>query len=267
MALKNLTENEMVEVSSAWLDPKRGGAALDAYPLLAALRPAVQRAHEGLLAGDGERGDAARDKERSGLYERGVALDQRHDRKGRGAFNLLGALADLSDDPAEAGSLLALQRALFPDGNLAVLAASWKGEAGNARRVRQQVLGDKATGAALKAIPTAGRRTLLDAVRDFVGAGEALGGVEDQRVALGGGAATEGDTRSSRARARNRWIAVGNSLVNIVDGLLELEGDERRALLGGLTDAAARADARALARRPAEVAADPVKPVAGDGEG
>ena len=42
MALKNLTENEMVEVSSAWLDPQRGGAALDAYPLLAALRSAVQ---------------------------------------------------------------------------------------------------------------------------------------------------------------------------------------------------------------------------------
>lgn len=55
--------------------------------------------------------------------------------------------------------------------------------------------------------------------------------------------------------------------MNIVDGLLELEGDERRALLGGLTDAEARADARALARRPAEAAADPVKPVAGDGEG
>jgi hypothetical protein len=217
MALKNLTENEMVEVSSAWLDPQRGGAALDAYPLLAALRPAVQRAHEGLLAGDGERGDAARDKERSGLYERGVALDQRHDRKGRGAFNLLGALADLSDDPAEAGSLLALQRALFPDGNLAVLAASWKGEAGNARRVRQQVLGDKATGAALKAIPTAGRRTLLDAVRDFVGAGEALGGVEDQRVALGGDGgrhplvAGEGaqpmDRRRQQPGEHRRWAA------------------------------------------------------------
>jgi hypothetical protein len=267
MALKNLTDNEMVEVSSAWVDPKRGRGALEAHPLLAALLPSVEAAHAGLLAGDGPRGgDEARDKERAGLYAQGVALDQRHDRKGRGAFNLLSALADLSDDPSEAEALLSLRQAVFPEGNLSVLAASWKGEAGNARRVHDKVLGDKAHVAALKAVPLTGRRTLLDGVRDFVGAGQKLGVLEDQRVALGEPLAST-DARSGRAKARNRWIAVGNNLVRLVDDLLELDATERHALLGALSDAEARADARALARRPVEDAGDPVKPIEGTGEG
>jgi hypothetical protein len=265
MALKNLTENEMIELSSAWLDPERAGGALATYPLLAALRPAIKLAHDGLLTGDGAPADATRDKERTRLYEQGVALDQRHDRKGRGVFNLLTALSDLTDDPGQAEVLLALRHALFPDDNLAVLAASWKGEAGNARRVREKVLGDKAASASLKAIPTNGKHTALDEVRAFVGAAEALGALEDQRAALGDAGTAGVDTRAARAKARNRWIAVGNSLVSLADDMLELDGDARRALLGGVSDAEKKADARALARRPVEAA--PVKPEGGTVEG
>ena len=259
MALKNLTENEMVEVSSAWVDPKRGRGAIEAHAVLAALLPNIEAVHAVLLTGDAPRGDEARDKLRAGLYEQAVALDHTHDRKGRGAFNLLGALADLSDDPAESESLLALRRTLFPDDNLAVLAASWKGEAGNARRVHEKVLGDKTHAAALKAIPLTGRRTLLDGVREFVGAGQRLGAVEDQRVALGEPTAGT-DVRSGRFKARNRWIAIGNNLVRLVDDVLELDATARHALLGALEDVEARADARASARRHAEAAADSVKP-------
>ncbi len=265
MALKNLTDNEMLELSSAWIDPNRRRPALEAQPLLAAMLPSIEAAHAGLLAGDGPTGDDAREKERAALYEQGVTLDQRHDRKGRGAFTLLTALVDLSDDPAEAESLLALRHALFPDDNLAVLSASWKGEAGNARRVREKVLGDKALTALLKAIPLMGRHTLLDGVKDFVGAAEKLGAVEDRRVALEEPATP--DARSGRVKARNRWIAVSNSLVHLVDDLLELEPTARRALLGATTDAEGKADARALGRRPAEVVAEPVKPVSGPGQG
>lgn len=262
MGLKNLTDGEMIDVSAAWLDPARTRPALEKHPLTAALLPSLEEAHTGLVADDAPPADDDRAKERARLYQQGVGLDQRHDRKGRGVFNLLTALADLTDDPDDAAGYLATRDAVFPEKNLTILAASWRSEAGNARRVHDNVLADRGHAAALRAIPLPGKGTLLDAARAFARAGLDLGVVEDQRVALEQPAATPSDARSGRVSARNRWITVANTLVRLVDEVLQLQGAARHAILGSVTAVEARADARALARRPSEPDApdDPAPP-------
>lgn len=257
MALKNLTDEEMMGLSAAWIDPKRQRPALEAHPLLAAMLPQIASAHDGLLWPADESADAALDAARKALYQQGVTLDQRHDRKGRGVFNLLGALADLTDDPDLAAGYLALRKALFPTENLSVLSQSWRGEAGNAHRIQDSVLGDKTHAAALKALVLPEKRTLHDSVRDFALAGIELGKVEDKRANLTSGDEVEG---SSAVATRNRWITVGNNLVRMVDEVLGLTGESRRAILGALEESERKASARSLTSRPSETPKDPTRP-------
>src|SRR5215203_6077067 len=46
----NITTETMVTVSDRWLDPKKQRKQLTALPLLLALLPVIQKAHDGLLA-------------------------------------------------------------------------------------------------------------------------------------------------------------------------------------------------------------------------
>lgn len=257
MTLRNLNDGEMIEVSGAWIDARRGRHAFEAIPLLAALLPSVIEAHSGLVAAGAPKADDGREAERQKLYVEGTALDQRHDRKGRGVFNLLGALADLTDDPEEAARFAALQRAIFPDGTLSVLKASWRGEAGNALAVKERVLDDRDLSAALKAIPLPGRATLLDRTREFVDAGRKLGGIEDRRAVLNAPTTEATPTKSGTVSARNRWCSVVGTAVRLADDVLGLDATTRHALFGALDEVERKADARELGRRP----------VATDGDG
>lgn len=251
MTLRNLEDGEMIATTATWTDKARGRGVFETYPLLAAMLPSVDEAHDLLLTLEPAPGASDREQERTLLYQQGVVLDQRHDRKGRGVFNLLGALADLSDDADEAAQLLALRKRLFVDDNLKVLKATWSGEAGNAQRLHTHVLSDKEVTAALKAVPLPGKRTLLDGTKEFVTAGLQLGALEDKRTALAAPlseAATQAPSTTGAA-ARNRWISVVGTVVRLVDDVLRLPPAERHALLGGLDAAERKADARALARR------------------
>ncbi len=248
MTLKNLTDLEMIEVSAGWIDAKRGRGAFEAIPLLAALLPAVVEAHEGLVAAGAVKPEDTREAERAKLYAEGTALDQRHDRKGRGVFNLLGAWIDLSDDPDEVAQLTALRSAIFPDGTLNVLKASWRGEAGNALVVKDHVLDHRDHATALKAIPAAGRSTLLDRVREFVDAGRKLGAIEDRRAALNAPTA-DAVVKSSTIAARNRWCSVVGTAVHLADDVLRLDEATHHTLFGALDEVERKADARELARR------------------
>lgn len=248
MALKNLTDNEMVALSAAWVDAKRARGLLEAQPMLAGLLPAIDEAHAALLAAGGAKTETAEERERAALYQECVALDQRHDRVGRGVFQLLGALADLSDDPDEAAALLATRTKLFPENSLAVLSATWKGQAGNAHRLKETVLSDPEIKAALKAIPLSNKRTLLDGARAFVDAGLELGRLDDRRTSLTD-ASVKADGRAQRGTARNRWIALGNTLVHLIDDVIGLTGAERHAVIGALVETEAKADARAASRQ------------------
>lgn len=248
--LKNLTDDEMIEASGAFLAKDRKRPLLERLPLLAAMLPSLEAAHEGLLASDGAPADDGHDAERARLYKEGVATDARHDRKGGGVFHLLTALSMLTDDADDAAALLALRRRLFPDDNLMVLKASWRGEAGNALRITTKVLVDREVTGALKAIPLGARRTLLDSVREFTEAGARLGEIEDQRDALQKAAVAQSEPAApSRMSLRNRWVSVVGTMVQLVDDVLRLEGSARDQLLGALEAVEAKADARVLARR------------------
>ena len=254
--LNAMTDEEMIEATGSFLTKDRKRAQLERYPLLMAMLPALTEAHEGMLAGEKAREDDEREAERAKLYQEGVATDARHDRKGAGAFHLLGAMAMLTDDPARETALLDLRRKLFPDDNLKVLKTTWRGEAGNALRLRNKVLCDEPAVATMRAIPTGDGRTLLDAVNDFVLAGERLGAIEDRRQSL---ATTDGPaapTTSTRLTARNRWVNVVSTMVLLVDDVLRLDAAARSQLLGGLEEAERKADARAAARRAANAKAD-----------
>jgi hypothetical protein len=245
----------MIEATGAFLAKDRKRAQLERYPLLTAMVPALTEAHEGMLAGEKAREADEREAARARLYQEGVATDARHDRKGAGAFHLLGAMAMLTDDPARETELLDLRRKLFPEDNLKVLKTTWRGEAGNALRLREKVLCDEPAVATMRAIPTGDGRTLLDAVNDFVAAGERLGAIEDRRLAL---APTDGPApaTSTRLTARNRWVNVVSTMVLLVDDVLRLDAAARAQLLGGLEEAERKADARAAARRAANAKAD-----------
>ena len=258
--LNTMTDDEMTEATGAFLAKDRKRPMLERYPLLAAMLPALTEAHEGVLVGEVARGDEAREAERARLYKEGVDTDARHDRKGAGVFHLVGALAMLTDDEERRAELLALRKRIFPDDNLAVLKASWRGEAGNALRLQNKVLSDDEVVASLKDIPIGERRTLHHAVREFVAAGTRLGALEDQRLAL---AQAEDEPTvtapSSRMAARNRWVSVVGTMVTLVDDVLRLDAAARRELLGALEEAERKADVRAATRRANEAkAAEPV---------
>ena len=248
--LSVMTDDEMTEATGAFLAKDRKRPLLERYPLLAAMIPALTEAHEGVLAGDPPRGDEVREAERARLYKKGVDTDARHDRKGAGVFHLLGALAMLTDDEGRRVELLALRKRIFPEDNLTVLKASWRGEAGNALRLRDKVLSDAEVVASLKDIPIGEKRTLHHAVREFVAAGAQLGALEDQRLALAqaedGPAVTAPSTRTA---ARNRWVSVVGTMVSLVDDVLRLDAAARRELLGALEEAERKADVRAATRR------------------
>ncbi len=252
MTLKNLTDGEMIDVTGAWVDARRGRPAFEAIPLLAALLPSVLEVHTGMLGSRAPKTDDGREAERAKLYTDGVAMDQRHDRKGRGSFNLIGALIDLTDDPAEAEQLAALRTAIFPDGTLNVLKASWRGEAGNALSVKERVLDDRDKAAGLKAIPLPGKGTLLDRVREFVEAGRKLGAIEDRRAELNAPPTEPAPVKGSTIAARNRWCSVVGTAVHLADNVLGLDEKTRYSLFGVLDEVERKADARELARRPTE---------------
>ncbi len=175
-------------------------------------------------------------------------------------FHLLGALAMLTDDEARRAELLALRKRIFPEDNLKVLKSSWRGEAGNAIKVQDRVLSHKETVASLKGIAIGEERTLHHAVREFVAAGEQLGVLEDERLALAQAAdEPAAEAPSSRMAARNRWVSVVGTVVTLVDDVLRLDaGAARQELLGALEEAERKADVRAATRRANEAkAAEP----------
>jgi hypothetical protein len=93
----------------------------------------------------------------------------------------------------------------------------------------------------LKSLPLP-EGTLNDQVDDWFAAGEALGDVERRRVQLSNDKDEEGFTQGDVARARNRWIRVIGTIVNVLDLLPDLDESDRIRILQPLLTAEAKAD-------------------------
>ena len=251
MAAKNLTTAEMIGVTQQWTTSTEVAPILHALDSPGVVR-AVDRAHATLVSAATVADTSEHAKTLDAIHAEATNQDGLHDRKGRGASNLLEALADLSDDPAEAERYAALRRKLFPTGDLSGLSISWRGESGNAARLQQQLSDEGAFVAALDQIPAGDGGTLLARVRQFVGAGQRLGALEDERVRIEGLVTAQksgGTAQRPEAAARNAWIRSVNTLVSAVENSEDITPQQRQTVMRVYRDVEARADKRALARR------------------
>ncbi|WP_437731869.1 hypothetical protein [Sorangium sp. So ce1335] len=261
MGYRNLSPQAMVNISGPWLDPEQDRKAFTSLPLLAPLLPAVEEAHGRILTT--QRLGSSLQQQLKALMEKALALDATHDRKLRGAYNYLGALAEMTDDPAFAAALLDLRDRLMPSG-LKAISRSYGDQAGDAKLLRSRL--DDASEKLLKKLKTP-EGPLAQVVEAWVAAALEIEKVEAQReqLALSAPAHTDGATPREVLNARNAWIRV----VRAVETNLALEkaatGEIAERLLGRLRRESARADRRgrkgsaegAAAPAPADDAAPP----------
>ncbi|MGK3966955.1 hypothetical protein WMF38_22610 [Sorangium sp. So ce118] len=238
MALKDLSPRQMVQITAAWLDPERERPRLASLKRCAPLIDDIEAAHDGVLKS--HRRQKKANDELTDIQQRQVAIDQVHDRKARGAHAVLTGFADLADDPEDAAIYLEIRDQLFADG-LRFISASYSDEAGEVKLARDRLTPESK--AALKALPTPGGN-LLKAVQAWFAAGDELGKLDAQRVHLEAQDRPDtADSRGGQLRARNRWIKVVRSVLQ----MLELEGadaETTRRLLAPLQREAAKAERR-----------------------
>ncbi|AUX40132.1 hypothetical protein SOCE26_015290 [Sorangium cellulosum] len=267
MGYRNLSPQAMVNISGPWLDPEQDRKVFTSLPLLAPLLPAVEEAHDRIRTT--QRLGSSLQQQTKALVERAIALDATHDRKLRGAYNYLGALAEMTDDPTFAAALLDLRDRLAPAG-LKAVSRSYGDQAGDAKLVRSRL--DEASEKLLRKLKTP-EGPLVQVVEAWVAAALELEKVEAQReqLALSAQSSTDGATPRDVVNARNGWIRV----VRAIETNLSLEkaatGEVVERLLGRLRRESARADRRgrkggeATSSQPAEPApVDGVAPPAGD---
>ncbi|MGK4000184.1 hypothetical protein [Sorangium sp. So ce1024] len=240
MGYRNLTPQAMVNISGPWLDPEQDRKVFTSLPLLAPLLPAVEEAHGRILTT--QRLGSSLQQQLKALMERALALDATHDRKLRGAYNYLGALAEMTDDPAFAAALLDLRDRLAPAG-LRAISRSYGDQAGDAKLLRSRL--DDASEKLLKKLKTP-EGPLAQVVDAWVAAALEIEKVEAQREQLtqSSPSNTDGATPREVLNARNAWIRV----VRAIETNLALEktatGEITERLLGRLRREAARADRR-----------------------
>lgn len=240
MSLLNLTTETMVVQSERWLDPKRLRKALTALPLLLPLVPVLQQVHDDLLSK--QRLSSALDKELAALQAEEARRDGRHDRKVRGSFTYLSALAEMTDDADTTAALLDLRDRLVPIGPTAIT-RSYVDEAGDAKRLPARL--DDASKKLLGKLqtPDGALQVHVDA---WIEEAQALGALEERREHLekqlktGGGSATAADV----VTARNAWIRVVRAMESNLALEPKADAETIEKILGPLRRAEAKADRR-----------------------
>jgi hypothetical protein len=200
MALKRLTAQEMVQLSKPWItanDP--GRAAIEKVPLLSALLPRIEEAHNALFTVQVE----TEDPKAKALSEQEAGLDAEHDALVRGIY---GALTMLSEFSAQKEDLLRLRDLMLPEG-LEHARKTYRGEAGHAAMLTARL--DEATRAKIKSI-VLHDKTLADLVDAWLSAANQLGTLEEERARLGAPAAT---TVAEMNSTRMAWVRVTNALL------------------------------------------------------
>jgi hypothetical protein len=261
MALKTLSTETMLALSSAWTDPQRDRPALEAS-VAAALLPKLDAAHEGLVATAQPAAVAEAERELAELQGKEAEVDRVHDRKVRGTYHVLTGLAELADDPRVAGSRLALRDALLPAG-LAATRRSYLDEAGDVEALPRRL--DDEQREELGQIAVGDGRTLADEVDAWTTSARRLGELEGKRAELvARRSAKAPDRASSVARARNQWVRVVTTIVRAIalDDAIAPRLDE--ALVTPLRLAEAKADRKA---RRAEASGEVGEPAGDAGEG
>lgn len=234
MAFENLSNEEMVAVTSAWIDPGNPACeALRSINRLLPLTPKLTVRHKAVADLVGKQPGDAADRVRT------VELDRLHTSLATAIYNYLGAVAQLSDHAEEVFSLRA---ELMPEGLAPILQGTYRGLAGFAAALRRRL--DPTLRARLMALPLP-NGTLLEKVDAWAATGVELGKLAETW------ARTEAGVQSASGelalRARQDWIRMVEAVVAVAR-ISELEPVLDRLLFGPLFTSEAIADRRAAQR-------------------
>jgi len=256
MALRNLSTPELIVVLRNMLEADQarilrveGGLSEDFFPRIVTL---IER----LLPFVDGAGPAPTDHntQRIALSKELAFTDRRHDRLLRGMYLLLGALAELTDDPALRDRYLSTRKTMFPRG-LSMNNRSYIEQAGAAEQSEHAV--GAAERAVLNTIVLPGESFPLGVTFDaWVSAGKHLRTLENQRLALGGPVLAE--TLSPAARLAARQAAA--RLLNAVVDVLHLDGAPHPEVVRVFLEPLAKLEDAADRRSEAEAAAVETKP-------
>lgn len=250
MALKHLSVPEMVDLTSAWVDPSHADrTALASVDAVVGILPLLDAAHADLLATQVDTEGAAA----TNLIEELASADVVHDAWARACSYLLRGheqVALAQGRTQDVKALQALHDTLFPDG-LRVVNYSYREESGHAVLLASRLSAEDKT--LLASLPISGG-TLADAVESWIQAGTEIGTLEQQRTRK-----RQQSTLAGRLqRARNRWIRVMQNLRSV----LELSEATDKRLLDMLkqveqVEQAAEARARPALQDDGEAPAEP----------
>lgn len=245
MALKNLTIETMIALSTMWLNPEAGRPALEAHPRTSAYLPNLEAAHQGLLAACSSAESEEQNTELTALSAEQSTTDDTHDRKVRGQHLVLSGLAALAESPEEAARYIEIRDALLPEG-IAINQRTYLDEAGNAAVIARRLQESPKLQESLGQIPLPGGKTLLDEVHAWLGAGKHLGTLESRRIELlhERDATRSGTRRGDILRARNQWSRVVYAIQATIDLDEHPAEDLEKSFLRPLREAEAKADRR-----------------------
>lgn len=236
MALKRMSTEEMVAITSTWVDeahPDR--QAMAQVPALASLLPQVDAAHHGLHATHVVRPSLVRIKQ---IQDQQRELDVDHDDGLRGIWSYLWALVYFARTTEEKALYLRFLRLLLPDG-LAAVKKSYREEAGQAALAAGRLTADDRAVLATLVLP--GDRTLLDAVNQWLSLGAQLGVLDRERA---GEHAGDGPTPADALAARNAWIRTVQTVID-VGALVAAENPAIQEIIARVEAAGRVADRRA----------------------
>ena len=174
-----------------------------------------------------------------------TVLDAFFDRKMRGAYYLLQAAINLSDDPADVATFEAAQEKLFPDG-LKIINATYQAEGGRAQRIAA-LIQDPLLQSTLKRLRIDDTSS-FDALQQATDAASELSTQDAERTRLLHMSDPTATTPHDLLRTRNQWISV----MNLIQDSLPLSGlspDEQTAILAPIQKISQSAAARARASR------------------
>jgi hypothetical protein len=176
------------------------------------------------------------------LTARLTAADLHHDRKLRGIFTLLSALAELCDEEADRTALLGLRDAIFPRG-LSAITRTYAEQIGAAEQAAHALTpAQRATLESIPALPaTANLATAFDA---YVSAARTLRSLENDRSEAQRAVSAPSPSAATRHDDRNAAIRLINTLINVVSLDGEVHPEVRRVFLDPLAALEATADAR-----------------------
>jgi hypothetical protein len=230
MALKRLSVEEMVQLSTPWVT--RGSEArrvIEDTALLAPLLPLLEEAHQAVF----EVRPRPVDAHVQSLADEAVGLDTAHDELVRGVYGALSSVAYLAENGAQ---LLALRERLFPEG-LTHTQKSYRGQAGHAALAATRL--DEGARRLLRGIVFAGG-SLQDAVDRWLETAAELGRLEDERAQVG---ATNRASPAETSVARNAWVRAATALFTTAD-LAQLTERADQLLFGPLRQAERIAESR-----------------------